>query len=122
MFFMCFDKHCHVQIRVIYEGEFVAKCLKAYVVWSIKNLKAYGHGTRSRAHTHSHTHSHTQRTRTRTQTRVHAGDEEWFTELENLPDSGLTPQEQVDNIIRAFEICRVRSVRLPVPSSGLAFM
>ena len=59
MFLMCFDKHCHVQIRIIYEGEFVAKCLNAYVVWSINNLKAYDHGTRARAHTHSHTHTHT---------------------------------------------------------------
>ena len=28
MFFMCFDKHCHVQLRILWEGEFVAKCLK----------------------------------------------------------------------------------------------
>ena len=91
MFFMCFDKHCHVQIRVVYEGEFVAKCLQAYVDWAIKNLKAYNHG-----------------------------DEDWFKDLEKLVGSGPTPQEKLENI--TFEICRVRSVRLPVPSSGLAFM
>ena len=57
---MCFDKHCHVQIRVMYEGVFVAKCIKAHVDWSIKNLKAYDHGNN-----------------------------EWFKELEQLVGSGL---------------------------------
>ena len=58
MFFMCFDKHCHVQLRILWEGEFVAKCLKCHVDWSIKRLKGSGHGTRARTHTHSHTHTH----------------------------------------------------------------
>ena len=56
---MCFDKHCHVQLRILWEGEFVAKCLKCHVDWSIKRLKGSGHGTRARTHTHSHTHTHT---------------------------------------------------------------
>ena len=50
------------------------------------------------------------------------GNDEWFQDLKQLVGSGPTPQEKLKNIIRAFEICRVRSVRLPVPSSGLAFM
>ena len=58
MFFMCFDKHCHVQLRILWEGEFVAKCLKCHVDWSIKRLKGSGHGTRAHTHTHSHTHTH----------------------------------------------------------------
>ena len=67
---MCFDKHCHVQIRVMYEGVFVAKCIKAHVDWSIKNLKVRTHAphTRARARTRAHTHTHTSHARARRRT------------------------------------------------------
>ena len=61
--FMCFDKHCHVQIRVIYEGELVARCIKAHVDWSIKKLKVSTQVLHTRARTHA---------RARTRARAHA--------------------------------------------------
>ena len=65
MLFMCFDKHCHVQLRIFWEGEFVAKCLKCHVDWSIKNLKAYGHSTHAHARTHTLALAHTHNARAR---------------------------------------------------------
>ena len=120
--FMCFDKHCHVQIRVMYEGVFVAKCIKAHVDWSIKNLKVRTHAPHTRARAHARAHAHTHIARACTQAYGHSNDDPWFRDLEEMLTTGLTPQERVDNVVLAFEICRVRSVRLPVPSSGLAFM
>ena len=106
----------------MYEGVFVAKCIKAHVDWSIKNLKVRTHAPHTRARAHARAHAHTHIARACTQAYGHSNDDPWFRDLEEMLTTGLTPQERVDNVVLAFEICRVRSVRLPVPSSGLAFM
>ena len=105
---MCFDKHCHVQIRVMYEGVFVAKCIKAHVDWSIKNLKVRTHAPHTRARAHARAHAHTHIARACTQAYGHSNDDPWFRDLEEMLTTGLTPQERVDNVVLAFEICRVR--------------
>ena len=79
----------------MYEGVFVAKCIKAHVDWSIKNLKVRTHAPHTRARAHARAHAHTHIARACMQAYGHTNDDPWFRDLEEMLTTGLTPQEKV---------------------------